>query len=137
MSDYVLTACSTADLSPEYFRKIRVPYICFHYELGGESHKDDLWETMDPHTFYQVLDGMWWNIDRHLDLEGTRTSAYATILECIRNGVTSIIDHHASYGEIEGSLFAIRDAAKELGIRAGLCYEVSERDGEKKCDAAI
>ena len=91
----------------------------------------------DPHTFYQVLDGMWWNIDRHLDLEGTRTSAYATILECIRNGVTSIIDHHASYGEIEGSLFAIRDAAKELGIRAGLCYEVSERDGEKKCDAAI
>ena len=91
----------------------------------------------DPHTFYQVLDGMWWNIDRRLDLEGTRASAYATILECIKNGVTTIFDHHASYGEIEGSLFAIRDVAQEMGIRAGLCYEVSERDGEEKCDAAI
>ncbi len=91
----------------------------------------------DPHTFYQVLDGMWWNIDRHLDLEGTRASAYATILECIRNGVTTIFDHHASFGEITGSLFAIRDVAKELGMRAGLCYEVSERDGMKKCDEAI
>ncbi len=91
----------------------------------------------DPHTFYQVLDGMWWNIDRHLDLEGTRASAYATILECIKNGVTTIFDHHASYWEITGSLFALRDVAKEMGMRAGLCYEVSERDGLKKCDEAI
>ena len=80
---------------------------------------------------------MWWNIDRHLDLEGTRASACTTILECLRNGVTTIFDHHASFREIEGSLFAIRDVARELGIRAGLCYEVSERDGMKKCDAAI
>ena len=91
----------------------------------------------DPRTFYQVLDGMWWNIDRHLDLEGTRASAYATVLECIRNGVTTIFDHHASYRQIEGSLFAIRDVTREMGIRAGLCYEVSERDGMKKCDEAI
>ena len=91
----------------------------------------------DPHTFYQVLDGMWWNIDRHLDLEGTRASAYATILECIRNGVTTIFDHHASYREIGGSLFAIRDAAAEMGMRSVLCYEVSERDGMKKCEEAI
>ena len=91
----------------------------------------------DPHTFYQVLDGMWWNIDRHLDLDGTKASAYATILECIKNGVTTIFDHHASYREITGSLFAIRDAAKEMGMRAGLCYEVSERDGMAKCDEAI
>ncbi len=91
----------------------------------------------DPHTFYQVLDGMWWNIDRHLDLEGTRASGYATILECLKNGVTTIIDHHASYREITGSLFALKDVAREMGIRAGLCYEVSERDGLKKCDEAI
>ena len=58
MSEYVLTACSTADLSREHFQKIGVPFICFHYELGGESHPDDLWATMDPHTFYQrMLDG--------------------------------------------------------------------------------
>ena len=91
----------------------------------------------NPTSFYEVLDGMWWNIDRHLDLDGTRASAYATILDCIRDGVTTIFDHHASYREIPGSLFAIKDVCRELGMRACLCYEVSERDGMDKCDQAI
>ena len=91
----------------------------------------------NPTNFYEILDGTWWAIDRHLSLDGTKACAYATILDCIRDGVTTIFDHHASFGEIPGSLFAIKDAAKELGIRACLCYEVSERDGEEKCDQAI
>ena len=90
-----------------------------------------------PTNFYEILDGMWWNIDRHLTIEGTKASAYATILECIRNGVTTIFDHHASFCEIPGSLFAIKDVAKELGIRSCLCYEVSERDGKEKCEESI
>lgn len=53
----------------------------------------------------------------------TRASACATILECIRNGVTTIFDHHASFCEIPGSLFAIKDVAKALGMRACLCYD--------------
>ncbi len=91
----------------------------------------------NPTSFYEVLDGMWWNIDRHLTLRGTRMSAYATILDCIKQGVTTIFDHHASYCEISGSLFAIAEVARELGIRSCLCYEVSERDGMEKCRAAI
>ena len=94
-------------------------------------------EGNNPTNFFEVLDGTWWNIDRHLTLDGTRASAYATILDCIRDGVTTIFDHHASFCEIPGSLFAIRDVAKELGMRACLCYEVSDRDGEEKCDQAI
>lgn len=91
----------------------------------------------DPASFLEILEGTWWNIDRHLTLDGTRACAYATVLDCIRNGVTTIFDHHASFAEIPGSLFAIKDVCKELGIRACLCYEVSERDGEEKCDEAI
>ena len=91
----------------------------------------------NPTNFYEILDGMWWAIDRQLTLDGTRASAYATILDCIRNGVTTIFDHHASFGEIPGSLFAIRDVAKETGMRACLCYEVSERDGEEKTQQGI
>ena len=91
----------------------------------------------NPTNFFEVLDGMWWNIDRHLTLDGTKACAYATILDCIRDGVTTIFDHHASFLEIPGSLFAIKDVAKELGIRSCLCYEVSERDGEEKCLQAI
>ena len=86
----------------------------------------------NPTNFLEILEGMWWNIDRHLTLDGTKASAYATILDCIRNGVTAIFDHHASFCEIPGSLFAIRDVARETGMRACLCYEVSERDGEEK-----
>ena len=91
----------------------------------------------NPTNFYEILDGMWWKLDRELTLEDTKASAYATYLECIRNGVTTVFDHHASYKEIPGSLFAIADAAKEMGIRSCLCYEVSDRDGEEKCDQAI
>jgi len=91
----------------------------------------------NPTNFFEVLDGMWWNIDRKLSLDGTRASAYATYIECIKNGVTTIFDHHASYCEIPGSLFEIAEVAKELGVRSCLCYEVSDRDGDYKCKQGI
>ncbi len=86
----------------------------------------------NPTNFLEILEGMWWAIDRKLTLDGTKASAWATVLDCIRDGVTTIFDHHASFGEIPGSLFAIKDVVKEAGIRSCLCYEVSERDGEEK-----
>ena len=94
-------------------------------------------DGFNPTNFLEVLDGQWWYIDRHLTLDGTRACAYATVLDCIRDGVTTIFDHHASFCEIPGSLFAIKDVCQELGIRANLCYEVSERDGAEKCGQAI
>ncbi len=94
-------------------------------------------EGNNPKNFLEILDGTWWAIDRKLDLDGTRASAYATVLDCIRDGVTTIFDHHASFGEIPGSLFAIKDVVKEVGIRSCLCYEVSERDGAEKTEEGI
>lgn len=91
----------------------------------------------DPHGFLEILDGMWWTIDRNLLLEDTRYSALATYVDCIKNGVTTVFDHHASYGEIPGSLFAIADAAEQLGVRTCLCYEVSDRDGQEKMKQAV
>ena len=87
----------------------------------------------NPTNFYEVLDGTWWAIDRKLTLEGTMASADALYMDCIKQGVTTIFDHHASYCEIPGSLFAIADSAKRFGVRSCLCYEVSDRDGEEKC----
>ena len=91
----------------------------------------------DPRGFLDILDGQWWNIDRHLTLEQIRYSAVDTMISCIRNGVTTIFDHHASFGQIKDSLFTIADVAKELGIRACLCYEVSDRDGKDKAKEAV
>ena len=91
----------------------------------------------NPTNFLENLEQQWWKIDRNLTLDGTRACAYATILESLRNGVTTIFDHHASFCEIPGSLFAIKDVAAECGIRACLCYETSDRDGVEKRDQAI
>ena len=86
----------------------------------------------DPTNFYEVLDGQWWYIDRNLDLEATRASAQALVIDSIKQGVTTIFDHHASFCEIPGSLMKIAEVTKEFGMRACLCYEVSDRDGEEK-----
>lgn len=91
----------------------------------------------NPKGFLDILDGQWWTIDRHLTNEQTRQSARVTYLDSIKNGVTTVFDHHASFGEIHDSLFAIEDAAKEMGIRTCLCYEVSDRDGMDKARAAV
>ena len=91
----------------------------------------------NPKNFLDILHGMWWKIDRLLTLEDTKYSAYGTYLDCLRNGVTTVFDHHASYGSTNGSLFQISDVAKELGIRTSLCYEVSDRDGEERMRQAV
>ena len=90
-----------------------------------------------PANFYEVLDGQWWNIDRHLDLAATEASARALVIDCIKQGVTTIFDHHASYCEIPGSLAEIAQVTQDYGIRACLCYEVSDRDGEEKALQAV
>ena len=91
----------------------------------------------NPKGFLDVLDGMWWTLDRKLNNKQTYYSAVATYIDCIKSGVTTVFDHHASFGEIEGSLFEISKSADELGVRTCLCYEVSDRDGEDKMKAAV
>ena len=91
----------------------------------------------NPKGFLDILDGQWWTIDRHLTLEQTKYSAVETLISCIRNGVTTVFDHHASFGQISGSLFTIADVAKKLGVRACLCYEISDRDGMDKARESV
>jgi putative selenium metabolism protein SsnA len=91
----------------------------------------------NPNGFLDILDGLWWNIDRHLTNELTYLSAQTTYIDCIKNGVTTVFDHHASFGEIKDSLFAIGQAAQELGVRTCLCYEISDRDGQEKAKASV
>lgn len=80
-------------------------------------------------NFLKILENMWWHLDKELTEEDNRYSAYAAMSESIRLGVTTLIDHHASPHAVPGSLFTLAEAAKDLGIRASLCYETSDRDG--------
>ena len=91
----------------------------------------------DPKGFLDILDGMWWTIDRNLTLHDTYLSAMATYIDSIKNGVTTVFDHHASFGSVRGSLYEIERAAKETGVRSCLCYEISDRDGKEKARDSV
>ena len=81
-------------------------------------------------TFQEVLDNLWWRLDRQLNLDDVEMSAQVVLLDAIRKGTTTLVDHHASPFAITGSLDRIAKAVKVSGVRASLCYEVSDRDGE-------
>lgn len=56
MSDYIISCCSTADLTKEHFESRQINYICFHYELDGKEYVDNLGQSMDFHEFYRAMD---------------------------------------------------------------------------------
>lgn len=89
--------------------------------LEGPTSKD----------FLDILNNLWWRLDKSLTLEDIKYSAYSTLMDSLKYGVTTFFDHHASPNAIKGSLSTIGDVSKELGIRTSLCYEVSDRDGEE------
>ena len=87
--------------------------------------------------FSDILKGLWWRLDKVLTLEDVYYSAIVPMIDQIKNGVTTVFDHHASPYAIAGSLFKIAEAAEHTGIRSNLCYETSDRDGEKITDEGI
>jgi putative selenium metabolism protein SsnA len=90
-----------------------------------------------PKTFPEILQQLWWKIDRALTLEDCRLSALVCLADAIRNGTTTLIDHHASPNAIDGSLDVVADAVLESGLRASLCYEVTDRNGAAGARAGI
>lgn len=88
-------------------------------------------------NFMEILSNQWWRIDKVLNTEDNKYSAYSTGLESARFGVTTLFDHQASQNYIEGSLFAISDSLSDIGLRSCLCYETTDRDGEDATNKAI
>lgn len=94
-------------------------------------------KAQSPHEFSDILARLWWRLDKTLTLEDVYYSAAVAMIDCIKNGTTTIFDHHASPRCITGSLFRIAEAAEKLGIRTCLCYEVSDRDGMQAAQQGI
>ena len=112
-------------------------FINLHHHAYSAFARGLAMKNYAPKGFLDILEGMWWRLDRALTLEATYHSAMVTFLDCVRSGVTTVFDHHAGFGAIRGSLGEISRAADQIGLRACLCYEVSDRDGEEKCTQAI
>ncbi len=90
-----------------------------------------------PKDFPEILEKLWWPLDQALDEEAVRLSALVMLVEAIRHGATTLIDHHASPNFLTGSLDVIAEAVEQAGLRAVLCYEVTDRYGEAKAQEAI
>lgn len=90
-----------------------------------------------PSNFHEVLKKVWWVLDRSLDLDMIRSSAEVAACLLIKNGVTSVIDHHASPFAVKGSLHTIADVFEKAGLNYVLCYEISDRDGEKIAEQGL
>ncbi|HXQ82128.1 MAG TPA: putative aminohydrolase SsnA [Opitutaceae bacterium] len=87
--------------------------------------------------FLAVLRNLWWRLDSALTTEDCYYSAMVALIDSIRHGATALVDHHASPGAVGGSLDAIACAVRETGLRACLCYEVSDRDGVRAASKGI
>jgi putative selenium metabolism protein SsnA len=91
----------------------------------------------DTDTFAQILDNLWWSLDLALDEEAVYYSALIGVIESVKHGVTMIFDHHASMGYVRGSLGLVADAFRLAGIKGLLCFETSDRMGNKNVDSHI
>ncbi len=103
--------------------------ICAHTHFYGAFARGLAIPGEPPRNFIEVLQKLWWRLDRALDLEGVKYSALVCLVDAIKNGTTTLIDHHASPDAIEGALDAIAEAVEQAGVRAALCYEVTDRNG--------
>lgn len=90
-----------------------------------------------PQDFHEILQYLWWKLDAALDLKAVYYSALVQAISAVKNGVTAVIDHHSSPDAVEGSLDKIEEALVLLGLRATLCYEMSDRNGREVCQQSL
>ena len=140
------------DLGPDAEMRVRYPgaaqldargqlvmpgNICAHTHFYGAFSRGLSIPGDAPESFPQILEKLWWPLDRSLSDEDIRYSALLCLVDAIRHGTTTLVDHHASPYAIPGSLDIIADAVDMAGLRAALCYEVTDRDGPEKARAGI
>jgi putative selenium metabolism protein SsnA len=111
--------------------------ICGHTHFYGAFARGMSTPGEPAENFPQILERLWWQLDKALTLEAVRSSALVCLADAVRHGTTTLIDHHASPNAIEGSLDVIAEAVQQAGVRASLCYEVTDRDGPERAWAGI
>ncbi len=103
--------------------------VCAHTHLYSSLARGMPPPPTPPRDFREVLEKVWWRLDRALDAESVETSALAGALDAAACGTTTLFDHHSSPAAIDGSLDAVRRGIDAVGLRAALCYEVTDRGG--------
>jgi len=111
--------------------------ICAHTHFYGAFARGLAAPGAAAKDFPEILSKLWWPLDKSLTEADVRSSAEVMLVDAIRHGTTTLIDHHAWPNAIDGSLDVIAESVDRSGLRAVLCYEVTDRDGEEKARAGI
>lgn len=111
--------------------------ICAHTHFYGAFARGMAIPGSAPKDFPEILGKLWWPLDKALTEEDIHYSALVCLVDALKHGTTSLVDHHASPNAIPGSLDILAQAVDEAGVRSVLCYEVTDRDGEVKARAGI
>jgi len=144
--DTIIEVGRAADLEQKYPAaarldaggKIIMPgLVCAHTHFYGAFARGMAIPGEPPENFMQILERLWWKIDRALTLADSQYSALVALADAVRHGTTTLIDHHASPSHIDGSLDALAEAVTASGLRAALCYEVTDRNGPAGAAAGI
>ena len=110
-------------------RLVTKSFACGHHHIYSALARGMPAPAKTPRNFSEILEYIWWRVDKALDTEMIEASALVSALYCVKNGVTFVIDHHASPFAVEASLDTIAEAFDRVGISHLLCYEISDRDG--------
>ncbi len=111
--------------------------VCAHTHVYSALARGMPFSLEGPTNFVEILQRVWWRLDRALDDRSVRASAEVGAMEALLAGTTTLVDHHASPNAIDGSLDVVADAFGRLGLRSVLCYEVSDRDGPERAGAGV
>ena len=136
--EFPLTLPKTGELGKEDIiincrgKLVTKSFACGHHHVYSALARGMPAPPQSPQNFAEILQFIWWRLDKALDLEMIKASALFTAMQCAKNGVTFVIDHHASPNAIGGSLDVIAKAFDQVGVSHLLCYELSDRDGEKR-----
>jgi putative selenium metabolism protein SsnA len=122
------------DLSGKY---VMPGLVNSHTHLYSALARGMAYPKDSPKNFLEILQKIWWKLDRALDEESIYYSALIGAIDAVRFGTTTLIDHHASPKAINGSLDIIKEALEEIGMRGVLCYEVTDRGGMKERDKGL
>ena len=111
--------------------------ICAHTHFYGAFARGMAIPGDPARDFPEILGKLWWCLDRALLAEDVRYSALVCLVDAIKHGTTTLVDHHASPASVSGSLDEIAAAVTQAGVRASLCYEVTDRNGPAEAQAGI
>lgn len=111
--------------------------VCAHHHLYSALATGMPFLPGVPNSFTELLQRVWWRLDRALDLDSVEVCGLVGGVDALRSGVTTIVDHHASPSAIAGSLRVLDSALGAVGVRRVLAYEVTDRNGRDGARAGL